>query len=122
MKIIKIITNFKHLCVHSTEAAIDKLFVYKQGSSHIVMYDVRCSGAETILVQCSHNYFLFHDCNDVEDVVVICDKSKFEEFTKNSLVSSQSHCTYTEQRARDIDINIFSLLQERGCIEGSRTY
>ncbi|XP_025102101.1 deleted in malignant brain tumors 1 protein-like [Pomacea canaliculata] len=61
---------------NSTEAAIDKLVEYKQSSSHIVMYDVRCSGAETILVQCSHKYFLFHDCNDVEDVVVICKKTE----------------------------------------------
>ncbi|KAF5895098.1 scavenger receptor cysteine-rich type 1 protein M130-like, partial [Clarias magur] len=45
---------------------------FDQGSGPIWMANVRCSGNETDITQCTHNGFGNHNCNHSEDAGVIC--------------------------------------------------
>lgn len=42
------------------------------GKGHILLSEVRCSGAETSLAQCLHRGYYSHDCDHSQDVGVIC--------------------------------------------------
>ena len=47
---------------------------YGQGSSPIMLDDVRCMGSETNIAFCNTSVWYKHNCGHHEDVGVICDK------------------------------------------------
>ena len=54
-------------------AALAILYAFfGQGSEHIFMDDVQCTGTESSLDQCGHNGWTVHNCGHNKDASVIC--------------------------------------------------
>ncbi|XP_051719142.1 deleted in malignant brain tumors 1 protein-like isoform X13 [Ctenopharyngodon idella] len=64
---------------------------FGQGSDPIWLDDVRCSGSESSLTQCSHNPFGNHDCGHQEDAGVICLNDSSEYIIR--LVNGSNDCS-----------------------------
>ncbi|KAL1278233.1 hypothetical protein QQF64_024906, partial [Cirrhinus molitorella] len=61
---------------------------FGQGSGQIWLDDVRCSGSESSLTQCSHPSFGTHNCGHSEDAGVVCLKGKYD----TKLISGSDSC------------------------------
>ncbi|XP_063297840.1 scavenger receptor cysteine-rich domain-containing group B protein-like [Pelobates fuscus] len=57
-------------CGYALEALHNAYF--EKGSGNILMDDVKCSGSEQALSQCSHRGWGVHDCRPHEDAGIIC--------------------------------------------------
>ncbi|KAL2101476.1 hypothetical protein ACEWY4_003237 [Coilia grayii] len=57
-------------CGHAESAPMEAYF--GKGSGVIWLDEVRCSGAESSLVECLHNGFGVHNCNHGDDAGVVC--------------------------------------------------
>ena len=58
-------------CGRALSAPIEASF--GQGSGPIWLDDVRCSGSESSLAECSHPPFGSHNCGHYEDAGVVCE-------------------------------------------------
>ncbi|XP_071828932.1 uncharacterized protein [Apostichopus japonicus] len=75
---------------------------YGQGSGPIWMDNVKCSGYESYLSQCSHNGFGNHDCSHPEDAAVRCEGALLEVLTCNF---ENSFCGFTQSIDDDLNWN-----------------
>ena len=46
--------------------------LFGEGRGPILLDEVRCTGTESKLLNCTHNGILSHDCDHTEDASVIC--------------------------------------------------
>ena len=58
----------------SNAVAITQAY-FGQGTGHIWLDDVECTGSENELLNCSHNGIGVHNCNHAEDASVLCPTS-----------------------------------------------
>ncbi|XP_048016490.1 deleted in malignant brain tumors 1 protein-like isoform X2 [Megalobrama amblycephala] len=62
---------------------------FGQGNDPIWLDNVRCSGSELFLTQCSHNPFGDHDCRHQDDAGVVCLKGEYS----IRLVNGSNNCS-----------------------------
>ncbi|XP_041368601.1 deleted in malignant brain tumors 1 protein-like [Gigantopelta aegis] len=81
---------------------------FGEGSSEIILSNVRCAGVEGSLSECSHSGWGSHDCNHTQDAGVICQKESLQVWlaggqVDRSVVKGQFQILYNGRRGTVCD-------------------